>query len=219
MLLGQTVPPEVFRICTLTYSENFVGAFKTRMLMPVKSGMVWEIESTQYADCRVQTIESCAENIIAGCADLKLYGAADSGTRLSAVFQNLPRGVRLFVSNSATNASDRMIAQLTSKERGPFSPPTNVEMLENVPVVQLTVTNGIASAVWEVIARDNFQLGMVAFEVFVSCDCDQGSEMTSVFDSAMVHGDFGSGGLTVIADSSSPVPRFAHDVRPAKLLR
>jgi hypothetical protein len=217
-LSGQTVPREVFRICTLTCSEAFLGAFKTRMLMPVTSGMVWEIESIKYAGCRVQTIESSAENIIVGCADLKLYGVADSGTRFSVVFQNLPRGVRLFVSYGVTNASDRIIAQLTSDDRGPFSPPVNVEMLGNVPVVQLTITNGIALAVWEVVARDDFDLGRVEFEVFVSCDCDQRSEMMSMLNGAMVHGNFGPSGFIATADSASPVPRFAHSGWPAKLL-
>jgi hypothetical protein len=93
------------------------------------------------------------------------HGLADFGTRLKAVFNNVPAGVRLFVSTtnvindfqltvpSGTNFS---VAQLVASETGAFAAQpgnTNITIGNTIitaGLAELQVVNGTATAVWEV---------------------------------------------------------------------
>src|SRR5262249_41115136 len=100
---------------------------------------------------------------------LFMYGTADFGTRILAVFNNVPAGVRLFVSSrSIASSSPACIdAWLTQNEVGPFSPLHEGETIAGIPVTELTLTNGTAQATWEVVRRDQDVIGWLEFGVFV----------------------------------------------------
>jgi hypothetical protein len=79
---------------------------------------------------------------------------ADFGTRLKAVFNNVPNGVSIFVSTSTPGASTTAspvgatAAFLTSSETGAYSPVTAT----SGAFFQIPLVNGSGQAVWEVTA-------------------------------------------------------------------
>ena len=82
-------------------------------------------------------------------------GLADWGTRLKAVFNNIPNGVSIFVdANSTPTAGTPDVAQLTATETGAFSRVSGSSSNPNGSA-QLTVTNGTATAVWEDLVSDS----------------------------------------------------------------
>src|SRR5262249_49273058 len=72
-------------------------------------------------------------------------GVADSGTRLKAVFQNLPSGVTLWVSTQTVGASSTNRAQLVYAEVGPYAPVMSTTNLLGIDVVQVPLQNGAAT--------------------------------------------------------------------------
>ena len=115
-------------------------------------------------------------------------GLADFGTRLKAVFNNVPAGVHLFVSVSnvlnsglpvqvptvpggvAANTGTTGFAQLTSDESAPFTAVTASDTANsgNVPVAEIAVVNGSATAVWEVINTNPNANENLRFAVYTS---------------------------------------------------
>ena len=86
-------------------------------------------------------------------------GLADAGTRVRAVINNIPNGAAVFVSTrnvvfsgAALSApSTGSVARLVQNESTTFVPAAASGTLEGIPVVQLPVVNGTATAVWEVL--------------------------------------------------------------------
>jgi hypothetical protein len=101
-------------------------------------------------------------------------GLADSGTRLKAVFSNIPAGVSLYVSTnnlagtpSCANAISAC-SQLVSSEVGPFSPISSTTSMQGIAAVQLPVVNGTATAVWEVMFSGQSSQDTHLFAFFLS---------------------------------------------------
>jgi len=138
----------------LNYTELFPTAFKTRTTagpgapaLQNTLGLVYNSESGYYNT-----------NLGSGGGNLGgIGGLADYGTRLKAVFNNVPNGVSIFV--SVTNASfaatanplTGTAAQLTSSETGAFSPVTQTTSSFG-GIFQVPLVNGSGSAIWEVTA-------------------------------------------------------------------
>jgi hypothetical protein len=122
-------------------------------------------------------------------------GITDFGTRLKATFNNLPAGVRLFVSvgnvidnltpvtppaipgGSAGNFTTQSYAQLVPGETsadgnagvGGFFPAVPASgNIGNVPVAEIPVFNGSATAVWEVVNTNPASLNTVKFAVYAT---------------------------------------------------
>ena len=87
-------------------------------------------------------------------------GLADSGTRLRAQIDNIPAGARVFVSTRPVAFSNgvpavlnsTLLVRLTQSEAGVFSAAPVATTLNGIPAAELTVNNGTAVAVWEVVA-------------------------------------------------------------------
>jgi len=148
------------------FTEGFASSFKVRNAPTTAQG------SGQDGAIR-QTIPGVIYNTESGLqiAGQSGVGTADFGTRLKAVFNNVPTGVRLFV--SATNVvndffttavpqptagnSVSSFAQLVVSETGPFAaavPNTSITLGSTVftgNLVEIPVINGTATAVWEVV--------------------------------------------------------------------
>jgi hypothetical protein len=99
-------------------------------------------------------------------------GLADYGTRLKAVFNNIPNGVSIFVSVSNTSFSSTAqplngtSATLTSSETGSFSPVTATTTGAFGPIFQIPLVNGAGSAIWEVTAANPLVSSTYSFEYF-----------------------------------------------------
>src|ERR1039458_8362034 len=110
---------------TLTYTENFATAFKTRVV-PLAAGNV--LSNALYAaegpDTGLQNIPggfygSFAANSESGFIvpgetyGVYTAGLADFGTRLKAIFTNIPAGVTLYVSNTSLGTPPTVIGGAT----------------------------------------------------------------------------------------------------------
>ena len=147
-------------------------------------------------------------------------GLADWGTRLKAVFNNIPNGVNIFVdtisSPSAGGGNGRTtggpdIAQLTANETGAFSPVGATGGAPNTsainPVAQLTVTNGSATAVWEDLLSDPNTFVTLNFGFYVTYTANPGANSPAL-GTTTVNGSYAPTSTVTIAANAN-VPRFA----------
>ena len=153
--------------------------------------------------------------------DFGTIGLANAGTRLKAVLNNIPAGTSVYVSTNRVDyangnplvASNGLVARLVQSEEGPFTPLAPTITLEGIPAVQLPVTNGTATAVWEVLRGTPFTLEIADFPIWV---LSAGTSPASV----TVNGSYAPTPLSDggVASSTSPLPRFMADAQTASSL-
>jgi len=163
----------------LTFTENFGTAFKTRVGAASNTAYAGQINNPVQNQPGV--IYNSESNLVVPISGTQVAGLADYGTRLKATFNNLPAGVRLWVSTtnvnnaalpiapptviggSAANVGTTTFVQLVSSETVndgnagvsgffPTVASTDVPSTGNTPIVEIPVgSNGSAVAVWEVV--------------------------------------------------------------------
>jgi hypothetical protein len=135
-------------------------------------------------------------------------GQADFGTRLKAVFNNIPNGVNLFVDRVATANAGADRADLTASETGAFAA---VSATSGSPAsgtsTQLTVTNGTATAVWEVLDSQATSFAVFNFRVWATYTASPATNSPALA-TATVNGSYAPTS-TVTTASAGPIPRFA----------
>jgi hypothetical protein len=133
-------------------------------------------------------------------------GQANFGTRLKAVFNNIPNGVSLFVERNVTSGLDN--AQLTASETGAFSA---VGATASSPFAgnsaQLTVTNNSATAVWEVLDSSANSFAVLDFRVWVTYTASPGTNSPALA-TATVNGSYAPTSTATNATNGT-IPRFA----------
>jgi len=182
----------------LTFTENFGSAFKTRVAAQSNSLYAGQINnpSGTAAQNVPGAIYNSESNLIvpAVTSGGAVAGLADYGTRLKATFNNVPAGVRLFVSTANVNNNaigvtapspiggsagnvSTPYAQLVVSETvndgnagiSGFFPgvsSTDVPSTGNTPIVEINVVNGTATAVWEVVNTNPNQIEALKFGVY-----------------------------------------------------
>ena len=133
-------------------------------------------------------------------------GLADWGTRVKAVFNNIPNGVNVFVDAGSTTTGGPDIAHLTSLETGAYNAVNGSGSNPNGSV-QLTVTNGSATAVWEDLLTDPNTFAQLNFAFYVSYTPNPGSNSPALATTT-VNGSFAPTSTVTIAANAN-VPRFA----------
>ena len=112
-------------------------------------GMIYITESGFYSP-----------SLVSPLVNFGTVGLADSGTRLRAQIANIPAGARVFVStqsvvfNNGTPSlagTSQPLVRLIQGETQAFAPVASTNTLDGVPAAELTVSNGTATAVWEVL--------------------------------------------------------------------
>lgn len=135
---------------------------------------------------------------------LNRAGLADQGTRLMLRFSNLPSGVSVFVDLYERSASPSR-ARLVSTDRngaGAFTPMPSEG-------AQLSVVDGSAMAVWEVLSSNPTLIETLDFTITVSYG-------TGIAGTVSAGGSFAPTSVTAMASSDVPIPRFgAGTLRPA----
>jgi hypothetical protein len=245
---GSTPQPQVI----LRFSENFGTAFKTRVV-PTSSS-----PASGQSGSAVQNIPGGLYNSESNFTSPVpssipqgngfTAGLADFGTRLKAVFNNIPAGVNIFVSTnnitnvavnstfpiaSAGNNSTSSFAQLVASETAPdgsigggvapvvSSTTTN----SGIPLAQLAVVNGSASAVWEVVNTNPSTQENFDFSVYITYTANvagnsppPGTGSVSMsFAPNPTQGAF-SASAGAGASGSLPIPRFADTSTPTTFL-
>jgi hypothetical protein len=87
---------------TLTFTENFGTAFKTRVFASTNTSYAGQIGSPNYQNIPGMIYNSESYFVLPIDAT-DVAGLADYGTRLKATFDNVPTGVRIFVSTANVN--------------------------------------------------------------------------------------------------------------------
>jgi len=170
----------------LQFAENFGTAFKTRVMPTAAYNGQSGAGVTQNIPGSIYNSESGFISSVAP-SGAQPAGLADYGTRLKAVFNNVPAGVRLFVSTTNvfnTNSSNVaapagtvtttsyavLIVNETAPDANGFPPVVASTATVNgssvaTNIAEIPVVNGSATAVWEVIntnpsALENFNFGL-----------------------------------------------------------
>jgi len=237
---------------TLTFSENFPTAFKTRVSAQNNvsfSGQGIPGQNGQPNQNVPGAIYNSESNFVLPLSTGGTAGLADFGTRLRAVFNNVPTGVRIFVSTVNVNnnafpvpapttvggnaANTGVYAQLVNGETqsdgnagvsGFFPAVASTDFGPNggnVPIAELQVQNGSASAVWEVVntnPNQNESLKFAVYETF-SSNVAQNSPPPGT---STVNLSFApapptySASSSAAASSSLAIPRFIADPNAAR---
>jgi hypothetical protein len=224
-------------LSTLRFSENFGTAFKTRVA-PVAGGNGQGTGSTQNVPGTIYNSESglVLTQLPGGGS---VAGLADYGTRLKAVFNNVPAGVRLFVSTAnVTNGFQQPVglggtipgtattsyAQLVISETAPdgngFVPaaiPNSTITFGSttINIAEIPIVSGTGTAVWEVINTNPSQLENLDFAVYQQFTANPGANSPPV-GTATVNLSYAptpslafSASAGATASSTLTIPRFA----------
>ena len=195
---------------TLDYTEEFASSFRTRTIAG--------------ADPRVSAVQNLPGVDYGSSGESGLIypgipgaGLADFGTRLKAVFTNIPPGLSIWVSTTNLGATAGSMAQLVPSESGPYQAVSPTDNLSAIDAVQIPVVNGTAAAVWEVTATNPALVEDFQFAVFFD-----GSGLTETAPTPAVNGSYaptfapaGEAGTAQLA--GFPIPRSV-DTSPADVL-
>ncbi|MGJ5818507.1 InlB B-repeat-containing protein [Paludibaculum fermentans] len=153
---------------------------------------------------------------------LNKAGLADFGTRVQATFTGLPAGVTIYVSTlavtydhgaPAANANSVEQARLTASATGAFAAVPATETLDGLPAAALTVSQGRATAVWEVLNGAPAAMGNLDFPVWISFPGN-----VAGLGTANVTLRLAPVSDETSASETAPLPRFAEDSATLPLL-
>jgi hypothetical protein len=217
----------------LQFTENFATAFKTRIAAtPTANGTGFN-QSTFFQDTpgvNYNSESGLIINVNNGTA-----GLADFGTRLKAVFNNVPAGVRVFVSttnlaalnaasNSATvNAAAAVtnggvappVAVMVPSETSPnfpgLTPPSSITVSSGATasvMSEVVIVGGSGTAVWEVAQANPSAIDIFQFGVNYIVTGNQAAG-TPAAGNSTVNLSYAPVSTTTSASSSATIPRFA----------
>src|SRR5258706_445183 len=187
---------------TLTYTEKFASAFKTRTAAPFvdvntsPAPANQNTPGTTFPGSETGFFNASFPNIPAR-GNLGVAGLADSGTRLIARISNLPQGVTL---SAPLSVNIIQATNLTGSIRLVNADPNGAGPFAAAGAGQLPVANGIATAVYEVMRSATNSIESVDIPITVSYTT------AAAFPSATISGGFAalSGAVTAGLTSARP---------------
>jgi len=214
----------------LRYREGFQTAFKTR------------VETNQLASVPGVVFNTESGFVRSDNTTLAGVGLADTATRVAARFNNVPEGIRLFVTTtsvggpagSPTSQANAILVSTDANGAGgggtsPGVPPTGVTSTTTlacangtaVPAAEVTVsgtgTGRTASAVWEITNANSATIDSLFFYVGVSYTSNTGGNSPGLGTSS-VTGSFApfyaANSNAGQASASLPIPRFIDNATP-----
>jgi hypothetical protein len=222
----------------LEFRENFATAFKTRIAANATNNGAG-IGSSSFFFQGTPGVNYNSESGLVFAANSGTAGLADFGTRLKAVFSNVPAGVRVFVTtanlaalNSASNSATvnpgtavnnglvaPAVAVMVPSETGTnfagLNPPGTV--FNGSSMAEVVIVNGSGTAVWEVVqanfsAVETFQFGV---NYIVTGNQQAG---TPAAGNSQVNLSYAPISTTTTASSSASIPRFVDTSTAATVL-
>jgi len=241
---NQCVSQTKTAVNTLTFTENFATAWKTRVVPGAGANSGQGLGTAQNVPGSIFNSES---NFVLPVPGGGTAGLADFGTRLKATFNNVPTGVRLFVSvNNVTNGVLPLAGTAVPSPVGGNIPSTFAQLVVsesvvdtsgffpsiaatdnapgtggNVPIVELPVTNGSALAVWEILNTNPNSNETAKFAVFTTFTSNVATNSPPPL-TATVNLSFApsppafTASTGAAASNTLPVPRFIQDPNAAK---
>ena len=175
-----TIPPAALPVgapqtllgFNLKFTEGFPGAFRRRNVGTSSDGPLF-MTVQAVPGLPYNTESGFLNTLFPNAMKMDTAGLADSGTRLLARFQNVPKDVLIWVTTRDVRAGTSQYSEssaralLTSADAsgaGPLTPvKPSISGLAQIPVV-----NGTATAVWEVVSASPVALQDISFGVAVS---------------------------------------------------
>lgn len=209
----------------LRFAENFATAFKVRGTFDTVGASAQKVPGAIYNTESGLSVPGLS-GTTGATIPFAALGVADFGTRLRAVFNNIPNGVSVFVSNrnirgdKPSTASDVPQAVLVSSETAPSAfggtgavVPDNTfknqdGKSDTVPVNQVAITSGTGVAVWEVIASSSLAQEYIDFYVYFGWSANQAANSPAT-GTGTVAGSFAPVSTVATASATAPIPRFA----------
>jgi hypothetical protein len=204
------------RIATLRFTESFPGAFRKRNTATAfESPTAVANQNTPGAGPGTETGFFNA-SLVGDPArgSLATAGLADFGTRLKAVFANVPAGVSVFVdvNGASVSGAAQNTARLTAAEAEAFSAVPEADGLPGT--ARVAISGGAGTAVWEITDSDPLALNAIEFGVYVSYTAnapDAPAIGTATVAAAQAPTS------SVVTASAGPVPRFLDGSVPGSL--
>jgi hypothetical protein len=230
-----------FPVGILRFAEKFPTAFKTRMAIlnaatsPTVATTAQNIPGQVYNSESGFTLNVNPTNGSTGVG--VTAGLADFGTRLKAVFNNIPSGVSVFVSTTnvtsqsagaATGVGNPYAALVISETVPDSNSPAVVSATTtsaSVGYAPVTVVNGTGVAVWEVLSNNYTVNQNFDFSVFINYSGGAGTNTPAAGNLSVsqslapnaTNGAFSATSATS-ASTSLPIPRFADTSAAATVL-
>jgi uncharacterized repeat protein (TIGR01451 family) len=142
-------------------------------------------------------------------AGLNTAGLATQGSRLVAQFKNVPAGVTLYVTVNPLPVSGAQGARLIAADAngaGAYAPVSDTATASaggtSVGIAPVSIANGSGTATWEILDSDATAVEAFTFGVVVVYSGQPAGTTT-------ITGGLGPLSTASMADSTSPVPRFA----------
>jgi len=215
----------------LLYQENFPTAFKIRNGTNSNPALVQNIPGTLY-NSETGFFVGAASFTNTGTGVSFAAGQADYGTRLKAVFSNVPTGVSLFVSTrditndfaigSNSTQAVLVVSETASSVNGvPAASQTQTYAAPSLGVAPgiapVVLNSGNGSAVWEIINTNSAQIDSVFFGLYIAFTANPANNIPAAPGSFTVTMSFAptpSGGsftsaTGAAASSSLTIPRFS----------
>jgi hypothetical protein len=206
----------------LNYTELFPTAFKTHTVAGSSItaqntlGLVYNSESGYY--------NPALPSGYCPSATSNCTGLADMGTRLRAVFNNVPNGVSIFVSVNNLNSSGTSspvsgtFAQLVSSEGtvdgATGFTPVSATSSTGGGIWQVPITNGSGEAVWEVVAANPLALQTYSFAYYATATASPSTNSPAIGTAtvnmwyAPTAPTFAASAGGTAQNASVPIPRF-----------
>src|ERR1019366_6184475 len=156
-----------------------------------------------------------APSLTSPVVDFTTVGLATAGTRVRAQLANIPAGARAVVSQQRVEftgltpsvPTTGAVARLIVNETLAFSPAPFTSTIEGIAATELTVANGTASAVWEVLRTNPNAVESLDFLFWVQGGATSATAATVTGSLAPAPPAFADAGSHA-ASSTLPVPRF-----------
>jgi len=227
--LPQCTSQTLAQTTVISFRELFASAFKTRS-DPTVTGQtaIGPGQGSALVQNKPGTIYNSESGFTLGSGQVAVptVGLADAGTRFTAVFNNIPAGARLFVSQYSLglNSSGVVTNQITSGQSWaqaitsdtvpdgsgtiPAATASSSTAAGNIAVVEITPSSGnTATASWETIANSPTALDTYNFGVYVSYTASPGTNSPAA-GTGTVNLRYGPASTVTTASSTAPIPRF-----------
>jgi len=210
------------------FTENFGSAFKTRSIIQGVAGAANNAPAGMNVPGQVNSNSESGFFFPSYSNGQFVAGLADHGTRLKAVFNNVPAGARLYVSYNNVNGVANVLptansyAQIVSTTLGgelqmdysglpPVTPVSGDTIGTGVATVELPVVNGSAVAVWEVVNSLPFQLENLDFAFAIRYTASTATNSPAPGTGTINLSFAPTAGLaaTNAASTTANIPRFA----------
>ena len=230
-------------IATVNFSEGFASSFKRRGFAIGASADVAAPVTAQNTPGAIYSTETAFYNPNFSLSNSQASGYAiglsNNGTRLKAVFNNIPPGVVVYTNAYHVNVSSSLLTSWTGNSIGAADVPTANAVARLVSsengdfsaaaisgagtglcgggfcgtggtanLVALPVSNGSATAVWEIMNSNPLAGETVRFPVVFAYVANTSANLPGL-GTATVNMGFGNTSTVTVADRASNVPRFA----------